>query len=101
MIKKPAVSVLNAHENLYFWMSNATFNSLFNDAKEIRLTDDGDIELCFEEAKLVVNLKATIYECKNGKRAHAKLLYLETKENGLAYEINERIKTESKECVIL
>lgn len=101
MIKKIAEAVLNGHEKMDFWMSNATSNSLLNEAKEIRLTDDGDIELCFEEAKLVVNLKATIYECKNGKRAHAKLLYLETKEKGLAYEINERIKTESKECVIL
>ena len=75
MIKKIAEAVLNGHEKMDFWMSNATFNSLLNEAKEIRLTDDGDIELCFEEAKLVVNLKAPSTNAKT-EREHMLSCYI-------------------------
>lgn len=40
------------------WLSNSTFNDLLKQMKEMRLTDQGFIELCFEEGvKLGVDLE--------------------------------------------
>lgn len=102
MIKKITEDVINGHGMMDFWFSNTTFNSLLVEANEVRLTDEGELELCFEKARLGVNLKETIY---NGdeleERSHVKLLYLVTKKNGLVYEIDEAIRTKNKECIVL
>lgn len=97
MIRKITEAILNGQANVDYWFSNTTFNKLLNEAKDIRLTERGDIELCFENAKIDVDLKEEIYNCDNA--SHVKMVYAEIKDKG--YKINDEIKTKNKECVIL
>lgn len=99
MIKKIAEAILNEPANVDYWFSNTTFNKLLNEAKDVRLTEEGDIELCFENAKIGVDLKEEIYNCNNDETSHVKMVYAEIKDGG--YKINDEIKTKNKECVIL
>lgn len=99
MIRKITEAILIGQANVDYWFSNTTFNKLLNEAKDVRLTEEGYIELCFENAKIGVDLKEEIYNCDNREISHVKMVYAEIKDKG--YKINDEIKTKNKECVIL
>lgn len=89
-------------KNVDYWLPNSKFNKLLNEAEEVRLTEQGKIELCFEEEiKLGVELGEILVSSIDPKDdCHVMILYLNKNGENL-YKWSNEILISLKEAKIL
>lgn len=88
MIKEITRFIKEGKDNDDYWISNSTFNDLSKKMKEMRLTDAGIMELCFEEGvTLGVDLGTILCPFEPEEKAcFVLVMYLRIEDDGCVYE---------------
>lgn len=101
MLKRIVNSVGNFSKDTDYWITNETFYTLANSAKEIRITDEGFIELSFEgNLKIAMELGKCIFFGGIEVTSHAQVMYVEEDYNKI-YEADVAMKDFQKKFEIL